>query len=343
MKHGIRAPERQAEARAAHPPLPIGRPKQGLLCAVSAAAAFLGSWACAAPLATGYVEGEFHLIAPITTAQVAQLQVERGDRVAAGQVLVLMEKHDAEIALAEAEAALAQAKSNLEDLRQGRRPEEISVIRAALASARAQAREAETEAERQLDLRDRGVVPQSQVDAAQTRLDVARAQVAEIEANLAVARLPARPHQIAAAEAAVAQAQARRDAAAWQLDQRDLTAPAGGLVFEILRQDGEIAGPQAPVLSMLPDGAVKVRLYVPEADISSVSVGTRLSMTCDGCPPGQSATVTYVSNTPEFTPPVIYSLEIRQKLVYLVEARPDPGAGALKPGQIVDAVLGAGQ
>jgi HlyD family secretion protein len=46
--------------------------------------------------------------------------------------------------------------------------------------------------------------------------------------------------------------------------------------------------------------------------------------------------VTYVADSPEFTPPVIYSLENRQKLVYLVEARPDAGAEALKPGQIVD-------
>ena len=42
---------------------------------------------------------------------------------------------------------------------------------------------------------------------------------------------------------------------------------------------------------------------------------------------------------PEFTPPVIYSLENRQKLVYLVEARPEGDAGPLQPGQIVDVDL----
>ena len=50
-------------------------------------------------------------------------------------------------------------------------------------------------------------------------------------------------------------------------------------------------------------------------------------------------TVSYVSPDPEFTPPVIYSLENRQKLVYLVEARPNDGAWALAPGQIVDVDL----
>jgi HlyD family secretion protein len=39
---------------------------------------------------------------------------------------------------------------------------------------------------------------------------------------------------------------------------------------------------------------------------------------------------------------VIYSLETRQKLVHLIEARPEPGSDALKPGQIVDVVAAGG-
>jgi len=311
----------------------------GFLCSIPVVSGFIAACAAPAPLATGYVEGEFLLIAPVATAQVEQVTVRRGARVDAGQVLVRMERRDAEVALAEAEAALARAESELANLRQGRRDEEIRVIDAELASARAEAREAEREARRQTDLFARGVAPESQADDARTRLDVARARVAEIEANLAVAKLPARPHQIAAAEAAAAQARARRDAATWQLDKRSLTAPAPGTVFEILRRAGEIAGPQAPVLSLLPDGGVVLRVYVPEKDILSVAIGSRLTVNCDGCAPGTTATVTYVSDAPEFTPPVIYSLENRQKLVYLVEADPDPGAAALKPGQIVDVRL----
>ena len=54
--------------------------------------------------------------------------------------------------------------------------------------------------------------------------------------------------------------------------------------------------------------------------------------------------MTYVSPEPEFTPPVIYSAQTRQKLVYLVEARPDGGPqSALQPGQIVDVTLRGGR
>ena len=90
---------------------------------------------------------------------------------------------------------------------------------------------------------------------------------------------------------------------------------------------------------MLPDGAVKLRVYVPEAALSTISVGTSLPVNCDGCSGSMTATVSYVASEPEFTPPVIYSLQNRQKLVYLVEAIPDAGATALKPGQIVDVRL----
>ena len=123
------------------------------------------------------------------------------------------------------------------------------------------------------------------------------------------------------------------------LEQRSLTAPADGVISDLLRRPGEISGPAAPILTMLPDKAVKLRLYLPEAQLAQVRTGTRLEVHCDGCGPGLTATVSYVADGPEFTPPVIYSLQNRQKLVYLIEARPDAGAAALKPGQIVDVDL----
>ena len=311
----------------------------GSICTISILAGFFSACAAPQPIATGYVEGEFLLMAPISVAQVEELAARRGDRIEAGELLVKMERRDAEIALTQAEATLVRAQSELADLKTARRAEEIRVIEAELASARAQAREAAKEAKRLNDLLERGTVAPSQVDDAETALAVAEAQVAEVEANLAVAHLPAREQQIAAAEAAVAVAQSSRDAAQWQLDKRDLTAPSAGIVFEIFRRRGEIAGPQAPVLSLLPDGAVLLRLYVPEPFIADIAPGRTLEVGCDGCPPDTTATVTYVSDEPEFTPPVIYSLENRQKLVYLIEARPGPGAVKLKPGQIVEVRL----
>jgi HlyD family secretion protein len=311
----------------------------GFICALPILGGLLAPCAPSAPLAAGYVEGEYVLIAPIETARVEKIDVERGDRIKAGDVLAEMDKRDAEIAVAQAKANLAQAESQLANLQEGKRPEEIAAIEASLNSAKAQAEEADRVLKRQADLLGRGIAAQASFDDAQTSVRMAKAKVAELEANLAVAKLPARENEIKAARAAKAQAEASLDNADWRLDNRVLSSSKDGRVFDIIRRPGELAGPQAPILSVLPDGAVKLKVYVGERVVSQFKTGMKLDVHCDGCPQGMKATVSYVASDPEFTPPVIYSLENRQKLVYLVEARPDQNASALKPGQIVDVSL----
>lgn len=307
-----------------------------LLCSIPFAATLFAACAGPAPLAVGYVEGDYVLLAPIDVAQVENVAVRRGDRVEAGKPVVTLESDDAKIAVAQAEAALAQAEALLADLQVGKRPEEIAVLEAAVVTAKAQAEEAQRTLRRTQDLTRHNVATQAQLDDASTQVAVAEAAIRQSEANLAVGGLPARSEAIKAAENQVKQARAALDQARWRLAKRVLTAPSPGRVNDVIRNPGDTAGPSAPVISMLPDGAVKLTLYIPESAFSSVAVGTRLAVRCDGCPDGLTARVSYVSPDPEFTPPVIYSLENRQKLVYLVEARPEDSAAVLQPGQIVD-------
>jgi HlyD family secretion protein len=311
------------------------------LCSLPLIASLMSCPAPGPALAVGYVEGEHVVLAPTETAQLLTLTVKRGDKVTPGMLLGALEDTDAKIAVAEAVAALAQAEAQLANLHEGRRPEEINVLEASLNSATAEVTEAERVATRQSGLSKRGIASQADLDQATTKLDLARTKVAQAQANLAVARLPARAQEIAAARQQMRRAQASLSAAEWRLSKRKLVSPSLGVISDIIRNPGDIAGPQAPVLDILPDGAVKIRLYFREAEISKLVVGTVLSIQCDGCPAGVEAAVSYVSDTPEFTPPVIYSLENRQKLVFLVEARETGGASALRPGQIVDASIKA--
>ncbi len=308
------------------------------LCSVPLISSLLSACLAPLPLATGYVEGEYILLAPIAISQISDVTVRRGEVFAAGQELVVLERRDAQIAVAQARAALAQAKSKLANISLGRRPEEIAVIEASLRSARAQAKEAGRELERQRGLLQRGAISRSKYDLSETQAEVADAHAAELEANLAVAKLPARVDVIASAEASVSQSITALDSALWQLSKRTISATSSGTIIDIIRSAGEIAGPQAPVLLVLPDGAIKLRLYVAENQFSGIGLGTKLAVTCDGCPDDITATVSFVSVGPEFTPPVIYSLENRQKLVYLLEARLEDES-PLKPGQIVNVDL----
>ncbi|RWM16721.1 MAG: HlyD family efflux transporter periplasmic adaptor subunit [Mesorhizobium sp.] len=309
------------------------------LCSVPLAAQLFSACAPAAPLAVGYVEGDYVLLAPIEVAQVETISVKRGDRVEPGTPVVTLESADAKIAVAQAEAALAQAQAQLADLQVGKRPEEIEVLKAQVEMAKAQAADAKRRYTRASDLFKRGTGTQADYDTASATLEIANAQLGQAQANLAVGGLPARPETIKAADNQVRQAQSALEQARWRLSKRLLAAPSPGRINDVIRYPGDTAGPTAPVISILPDGAVKLSVYVPESAFSSVEVGTLLNVNCDGCGPDLKARVSYVSPDPEFTPPVIYSLETRQKLVYLVEARPEGDASALQPGQIVDVEL----
>ena len=85
--------------------------------------------------------------------------------------------------------------------------------------------------------------------------------------------------------------------------------------------------PAFPVVELLPPQNILVRFFVPETELATMHVGDRLAIGCDGCAADLTATVTFISPQPEYTPPVIYSETNREKLVYLIEAHPSPASG----------------
>jgi HlyD family secretion protein len=283
----------------------------------------------------GYVEGEYLRLGAPEAGWVESVAVRRGDGVAAGAPLFALEAGLQRAAVREAEARLAQARADLADLRLGGRPEEIARLEAGLAEARAALAYAGQDLRRQERLARSDAAAAARLDRARSEAAEAAARVGAAEAELAAARLPARADRIAAAEAAVAAAEAALAQACWRLDQRTVRAPAAALVEDTVRRAGEWAPAGGIVVSLLPPEGVKVRFFVPEPMLAGVREGQRVGVRCDGCPAGLAATVRHVSPEAEFTPPVIYSVGSREKLVFMVEAAPDPGT-ALRPGQPVD-------
>lgn len=288
---------------------------------------------------SGYIEGESLFVAPIEVGRIATLDVRRGDDVKAGATLATLDAADARYALEAARAREAEAEARLENLTTGKRAEEVAVIEANRAAAKADLVQAELDLTRMTDLVRRKVQSQSALDLARTARNVAAARLKEIDANLQVAGIAARVKEIEAARRVVDAAAAEVQDAEWRLAQRTLLAPADGRIEEVIRYAGETAGPAAPVLSLLKPDNRKLKLFVPQALQSRMHVGEGLALRCDGCAEGLQARVSFIASSPEFTPPVIYSVESRQKLVVLVEAELLGEAARLAPGQIVDVRL----
>jgi HlyD family secretion protein len=222
-----------------------------------------------------------------------------------------------------ANAALAEAQARLERLEAAQqRPEEIAVLEAQESRAKAAIEQSQPELERAQELLKRGFAPHSRVEQAIAALERDKASLAEIERQISVGKLKSRSEDIAAAKTVVEQARSRLASAETRRHQRSVRAPADGTVQEIFYRQGEVVPTGRPVLSLLPPGNMKVRFFVPQSQFPNLKAGSQIAVSCDGCANGMKATVFFLSTQAEFTPPVIFSREERQKLVFRIEARP---------------------
>lgn len=288
----------------------------------------------------GYAEGEYLRVASPMAGQLARLNVMRGATVKRGDPLFALEQDNEAAGRRQAEEQLRQAEAQYRNLLTGKRAEEIDAVRAQLDQAEAGLKLSEANLARQEELVRARFVSKEAADTARSIRDRDQARVSELRAQLAAARLPARPDEIKAAQAATAAAREALAQAEWRLDQKSLRAPQDAQVADTLYVQGEWVPAGSPVVALLPAANIKVRFFVPEGTLGSVKVGQRVSVRCDSCGDPISAPLTYISPQAEYTPPVIYSRENRAKLVFLVEARPAPAdAARLHPGQPVEVRL----
>jgi len=124
------------------------------------------------------------------------------------------------------------------------------------------------------------------------------------------------------AVAALRQAQANLDWSKTRLARRLGISPADGTIQEVYFRQGETVPPGRAVMALLPPGNLKLRFFAPEKLLPEIKYGEIVNVSCDGCENGLTAKVSFIAGSAEYTPPVIYSLDERAKLVFLIEARP---------------------
>lgn len=286
----------------------------------------------------GYAEGEFVLVASAFAGQLAALHVQRGVQIEAGAPLFDLDQISERAAQQEARELVRRAQAQTANLREARRPLEREAALAAVEEARSALELSRRDLERGEQLLVQGFISHASLDAVRSAHERNRAQLDRVEAELALAaESVGRREEVSAAQAQVEAARATLAQRDWSVEQKSPRAPAAGLVFDTFFVAGEWVPAGRPVVSLLPPGNIKLRFYVPEPEVGAIRVGQRVAVTCDGCGAAIPASVSFVSVNPEYTPPVIYSRQERAKLVFLVEARPEPEAATrLRPGQPVD-------
>ncbi len=288
----------------------------------------------------GYIEGKFVYVAAPVSGRLEHLSVARGETVAAGNPLFDLDHEPEASAVRQAHKLLSVAASRLADLQLGKRPEEIAVTRAQLAQALAEKQEAGAILGSDEAQFRAGGIAQTDLIHAQGTLDSSTARVKELEADLAVDALPARAQQIRAQADQVASERAALAQTAWSLEQKNVSSPRQGLIFDTLYREGEWVAAGDPVVQILPPEDLELRFFVPESIVGKLRMSQTIRVQCDGCAPNLQATIRFISTQAEYTPPVIYSNENRSKLIFLVIAKPSlPQAQVLHPGQPIEVTL----
>lgn len=245
----------------------------------------------------GYGEADYIYISSQEPGVVSELLVREGDVVEEGAPLFRLDRDRLGYG---AQSALAQQ----------------SAAAHAVRTAQAEADLAERNYARGVELSEQGFYPRARLDSDRAARDAANARLAQARRE---------------ANALGAQTQLARV----RLNDLDAAAPVAGSIERIYHRRGEVVAAGAPILALLPPENMNVRFFAPQAMLSRLPVGARVLVSCDGCAQPVEAIVRYVAQEPQFTPPVIYSLDEREKLVFLVEARVSAG-GVIRPGMPVD-------
>ncbi len=281
----------------------------------------------------GYVEGDLLYIGPVEGERLGGLSVEVGDRVAANAPLFSMETPVLDAQRREASDRIAQMQAQLENLQAAlNRPQQVAVLQAAVERSKAELALSQLTFDRQKKLYAQRDVSKATLDNAQMALSRDEANLAEAKRQVDAALLTGRSQEINGAEAAMKQAHSQLSQLDIRISRQKVFSPATGVVQDVFFRPGEMVTAGQPVLSLLPPENRKARFYVPQARLTQIKLGGRVRVACDGCADNLYARVFYIAGREEYTPPVIFSDEERQKLVFKIEARMEGAARELPLG-----------
>ena len=287
----------------------------------------------------GYVEGRLTYIASQASGALQTLQVHRGMMVKQRQALYQLIPQPQYAAVKQAQAVLQRAQANLANLQKGKRPSELAAIQAQQKQVLAQLQFSQKTEARYHSLFLSGHIQKQRYDKSLADVKNLQQKLIELKENLTTAKLTARIDAIKAAQARVTARQATLQQAQWRLQEKTVTAPVSGVVFDTYFRPGEVVKQEQPVLAILDPHEIRVIFFVPTPQLTKIKIGKKIKVKEAGGNKTFTATINFISPQAEYTPPVIYSRKRMDKLTYRVEAIPRQNPLQYHPGQPVTVYL----
>ncbi|MET0529725.1 MAG: secretion protein HlyD [Microvirga sp.] len=268
--------------------------------------------------------------------RIAEVKVDEGDTVKAGDLIALLDAKPYRDAVAAAEAQVQSLRSTLDKLEAGPREAEIARSRALLAESQADLQNAELAHDRAERLRPNGAVSQASLDQARALRDMARARVQSAQEALKLLEEGNRLEDISSARANLQAAEASLESSKTSLADTELRAPSDGIVLSRVREAGAIVAPSDIVYAISLTGDVWVRAYISEPDLGRIHPGLIVDVTSDTAPDkAYKGRIGFISPVAEFTPKSVETPDLRTDLVYRLRVIIDEPDTALRQGMPV--------
>jgi HlyD family secretion protein len=280
----------------------------------------------------GVVELEETPVGFELAGRLTQLLVEEGDVVAAGALLARiddgLEQTSRNVRLSEAEVARQQAGA----VKAGARGEEIKALASRVDAAKATEALLQKQALRERSLLEKGVIAAAAVDDIEAQLARASAEREALEHNLKLLRQGARREDVSVADARAQAATAAVELNDARLARHELRAPIAGTVLDVHFEQGEVVGAASAVVTVADTQHPYVDVFVPQAEISAVSLKQSARIKVDSLPGELSGQVEHIARRTEFTPRYLFSERERSTLVVRVRVRVDDAKEQLRAG-----------
>ena len=267
----------------------------------------------------GYLEGEFVYSSAPFAGMIKDVYVKRGDEVKEGQIIFVLDKTEKESELGFYNFALATALSIVKDLQKGQQEPYVRAAEAEIGSATAMKEWFDINNKRYKWLVSVNAETQTSYEMYKYNYERYAKDLEKAIANLDVANLHAREDRISAAIAFSNALKEKITKAEWELSQMTQYAPQQAFVFDAVYHKGEYAGTGQPVAILLPPENIKARFFVDGNVLNKLKIGQKVLVNVLE-KNDITALINYISPKMEYTPPVIYSEQSANKLVYMIEA-----------------------
>jgi len=276
--------------------------------------------------ASGTIDTDEVHVASRYGGRVEKTLAQEGDALKSGQTI-------AELDAAELQARRDQAAAVLAELEAGPRKEEIAAARHDWEALTADLDLATADARRADQLFANRTIAETEHDRAASRVNVLQQSVAAAKSRYDLLMAGTRPERLAQARAQLAEIEA-------QLREMRIVAPADSVLEVLSVKPGDVLAPNREVATLLLPQHLWVRVYVPEQWLGHIKPGDAVKVRVDSFENREfQGTIEQIARGAEFTPRNVQTVEDRIKQVFGVKVRLDNRDELLRAGMSADVVF----